>query len=79
MTTKKVPFGTKPSTKPAPPVSAEEWVKSREEGGTEPTKRLTIDIPLSLHRTIKVSCADRQTVMAEEIRVLLEAHDAKQG
>ena len=41
MTGKKVAFGTKPSNKPAAAPSAEEWVKNREEGTDEPTKRLT--------------------------------------
>ena len=74
MTGKKVAFSTKPSTKPAASATAEEWVKNREETTNEPTKRLTLDIPDSLHRAIKVSCAGRGTKMAEEIRVLLEAH-----
>ena len=78
MTGKKVAFGTKPSNKPAATATAEEWVKNREEATDEPTKRLTLDIPESLHRTIKVSCAGRGTKMAEEIRALLEAHYANQ-
>ena len=52
--------------------------KPREEAADEPMKRLTLDIPESLHRTIKVSCAGRGTKMAEEIRALLEAHYANQ-
>ena len=78
MTGKKVAFGTKPSIKPAAAPTAEAWVKNREEAADEPTKRLTLDIPESLHRAIKVSCAGRGTKMAEEIRVLLEAHYAQQ-
>ena len=78
MTGKKVAFGTQPSNKPAATATAEEWGKEREEGTDEPTKRLTLDIPESLHRAIKVSCAGRGTKMAEEIRVLLEAHYAQQ-
>ena len=53
-------------------------MKNREEAADEPMKRLTLDIPESLHRTIKVSCAGRGTKMAEEIRALLEAHYANQ-
>lgn len=34
-------------------------------------KRLTIDIPASLHRTIKSQCALRGTKIADEIRELL--------
>lgn len=48
-------------------------------GETEPLKRLTIDIPSSLHTRIKSQCALRGTKMAEEIRVLLEAAYPKLG
>ncbi|PTT43827.1 hypothetical protein DBR33_10055 [Stenotrophomonas sp. HMWF022] len=34
-------------------------------------KRLTIDIPESLHRTIKSQCAMRGTKIADEVRDLL--------
>jgi plasmid stability protein len=37
----------------------------------EPMKRLTIDIPESLHRTIKVQCALRGRKIADEVRELL--------
>ena len=52
--------------------------KNPEGGADEPMKRLTLDSPANLHRTIKVSCAGRGTKMAEEIRALLEAHYANQ-
>ena len=39
---------------------------------SEPTKRLTIDVPLSLHKRIKSQCAMQNLVMADEIRELLE-------
>ena len=71
MTGKKVAFGTKPSNKPAATATAEEWVKNREEGTDEPTKRLTLDIPESLHRAIKAQCAMRGTKIADEVRELL--------
>ena len=35
-------------------------------------KRLTIDIPRSLHTRIKAACALRGSKMADEIRVLLD-------
>ena len=35
-------------------------------------KRLTIDIPESLHRKIKVACAKRGVTMATEVRRMLE-------
>ena len=37
----------------------------------EQYKRLTIDIPDSLHRTIKSQCALRGTKIADEVRELL--------
>ena len=78
MSTKKVSIGTKPTNKPAP-AAADAWVESRSSGDEpEAMKRLTIDVPESLHRAIKVSCAGRGTKMAEEIRALLEAHYANQ-
>ncbi|MBB4397950.1 hypothetical protein GGD62_007088 [Bradyrhizobium sp. ERR14] len=35
-------------------------------------KRFTIDVPVELHARIKVACAQRGKVMADEIRRLLE-------
>ena len=46
-------------------------VESRHTREKEPVKRLTIDIPLSLHRKIKAQCAMRGTKIAEELRELL--------
>ena len=40
-------------------------------GKMERMKRLTIDVPESLHRAIKMQCAARGTKMADEIRELL--------
>jgi hypothetical protein len=36
-------------------------------------KRFTIDVPADLHLRIKIACAQRGSVMADEIRRLLEA------
>lgn len=66
--TKKVSFGTKPSAQPATP---DQWVKDRAAQDKEPTKRLTIDIPESLHRAIKSQCAARGAKIADEVRELL--------
>lgn len=49
------------------PVPAQEPEKAR-----EPISRLTLDLPESLHRRIKVSCAARGIKMAEELREILE-------
>lgn len=70
---KKVAIGTKPTNKPAT-VTADKWVESRGAGqddDADSMKRLTIDIPASLHRTIKAQCAMRGTKIADEVRELL--------
>lgn len=67
---KKIAFGTKPSNKPAP-AAADAWVDSRVAGEADVMKRLTIDIPERLHRTIKSQCAMRGTKIADEVRELL--------
>lgn len=67
---KKITIGTKPTNKPAP--SAEDWVSDRvTDGEPEKMKRLTIDIPESLHRAIKMQTAGRGTKIADEVRELL--------
>ena len=73
MNAKKIAFGTKPTTNP-PPVDT--WEESRASGDepkaeAEAMKRLTIDIPESLHRAIKSQCAMRGTKIADEVRELL--------
>jgi ParG len=67
--TKKVAFGPKPALA----VTPDQWVESRtSEGSGERVKRLTIDIPASLHVRIKTQCASRGTKMTDAIRALLE-------
>ena len=70
MSTKKVQIGTKPTNKPAP-AAADAWVESRSNDEPEPMKRLTIDVPMSLHRAIKSQCAIRGMKIADEVRELL--------
>lgn len=72
MTTKKIEFGTKPSNRPVPD-AVDSWVDSRTtvQAVVEPMKRLTIDIPESLHRSIKSQCAMRGSKIADEVRELL--------
>ena len=68
---KKVTIGAKPTNKSAQS-SADEWVENRSSGSApEPMKRLTIDVPASLHRAIKTQCAARGTKIADEVRELL--------
>lgn len=74
---KKITIGTKPSkATPASP-GADDWVSSQDDKSDRGRmKRLTIDIPEGLHRSIKVGCASRGTNMADEIReVLLQKYD----
>lgn len=79
MTKKEIKFPKKPGTVPA---AADEWVSSSR--GTdaaasvvpakpeEATKRLTLDIPESLHARVKSQCAKRGKKMVDEITALLE-------
>lgn len=64
---KKVEFAPKrQSTSPAIPF--QQWAN---QSGIEPTKRLTIDVPVSLHHRMKCQCAMDKLVMADVIRDLL--------
>ncbi len=67
---KKITFGGKPSTITG--LNADSWVQNREIESKESMKRLTIDVPVSLHKRIKSSCALQDLVMADVIRDLLE-------
>ncbi|WP_175868928.1 hypothetical protein [Bartonella gabonensis] len=67
---KKIKIGTKPTNKSIP-LTADAWVGSHKENTNGGMKRLTIDIPETLHRLMKVSCASRGTKMADEVRELL--------
>lgn len=70
MTAKKVAIGARPTAKPKP-ASPDAWVDANQPA-TAPTKRLTIDVPASLHARIKASCAMRGTKMVDEITALLQ-------
>ncbi|WP_336279591.1 hypothetical protein [Bartonella sp. CB175] len=67
---KKIKIGTKPTNKSIP-ATADAWVEDRGDHQDERMKRLTIDVPESLHRLIKTSCASRGTKIADEVRELL--------
>lgn len=69
---KKVSFSGKRPSEPPPAGSADSWVENRDPTLPEPTKRLTIDVPVSLHKRIKSQCAIEEIHMADEIRKLLE-------
>ncbi len=49
------------------PESPDSWVEKRED-----RKRLTIDVPVSLHTKLKIVAAKRGLTMAEIIYTLLE-------
>jgi len=68
---KKITFGSKPSPRTGQG-SPDDWVADRSAQPTEPTKRLTIDVPLSLHQRVKSQCAMQGEKMADVIRELLE-------
>ena len=67
---KKVIFQQKPDTQS---VDVDQWVGNRQTPKTEPTKRMTFDIPESLHTRVKSQCAIKKMKMVDVIRQLLEA------
>ena len=73
MSGKEVKFA-KPKRQDVPATSPDQWVKDRaqSEGAGEPMKRLTIDIPASLHTRVKAGCATRGVKMADMLRAYLE-------
>lgn len=73
MSAKRVSIGARPTTGRAA-ADADAWVGSQGDGGDdkpERMKRLTIDVPESLHRAIKVACASRGAKIADEVREIL--------
>ncbi|KOP26515.1 hypothetical protein AMR41_10030 [Hapalosiphon sp. MRB220] len=68
MSAKKVNIGKKPEA--SKPVDVEQWVSDR----AEKMKRLTLDIPESLHKAIKRQAVDAGVTMADLLRDLLEQH-----
>lgn len=78
MATKKISFATKPNSEQP---SVNDWVSTREtpiqEQDAQQTikmKRLTLDIPESLHRAIKMKAVEDGVAMADLLRSLLEQH-----
>lgn len=67
---KRVTITAKPSGSPQRP-SADDWVQQKS-SLTEPIKRLTIDIPQSLHRLVKSQCVLRGVNMVDVVREFLE-------
>ncbi|MGZ8220076.1 MAG: hypothetical protein ACXWT0_00360 [Methylobacter sp.] len=75
---KRVVIGKRPTAIKPVPENADDWVDKREVVEEEGIKRLTIDIPESLHREIKAQCAMRGAKIADEVRVLLMQKYGKQ-
>lgn len=67
---KKITIGRKP-TSTSGPTSPDDWISDRSRSN-EPMKRLTIDIPKSLHQRVKSQCALNGDQMADVVRALLE-------
>jgi hypothetical protein len=42
--------------------------KTEPEVSAEPTKRLSVDVPVSLHKRLKILCANREMNMADAMR-----------
>ncbi|MBW4475134.1 MAG: hypothetical protein KME45_32855 [Stenomitos rutilans HA7619-LM2] len=91
MAGKKVSFGRKPGAVEKP-VDIEEWVTNREalvetehplvsetETKPEKIKRLTLDIPESLHKAIKLKATTEGVTMVDLLRELLEEHYGHQS
>lgn len=70
---KKISFGGKPPSNTNANLNADSWVENREiQEEKEAMKRLTIDVPMSLHKRIKSQCAMQDLVMADVIRDMLD-------
>jgi hypothetical protein len=86
MSSKKGIFKPKPERTEATAQLKDAWVSQGREGEPPaaqepaslekeevPMKRLTIDIPLDLHKRVKSQCADRGVKMADVVREFLES------
>jgi hypothetical protein len=78
---KKIQFSARPpsaNTNPVPPVqdqaAIDAWVNNEKPLPNEPVKRFTFEVPLSLHKRIKMRCAAQDRQMADALRELLEKH-----
>ena len=79
---KKVTFSARPpSAAQADPLPAiadqaaiDAWVNNETPLVAEPVKRFTFEVPLSLHKRIKMQCAAQDRQMADVLRELLDKH-----
>lgn len=79
MAAKKVSIGAKPTSQVVPKI--DQWVETRAvepelpiEENKPKMKRLTLDVPESLHRAIKFKSVEQGVPMADLLRELLEQH-----
>jgi hypothetical protein len=79
---KKVRFSARPPSSIQPDASApvqdqlaiDAWVNNEKPPVAEPVKRFTFEVPLSLHKRIKMQCAAQDRQMADVLRELLDKH-----
>jgi len=78
---KKIQFSARPpstnlnTTAAVPDQKAiDAWVNNEKPALDEPVKRFTFEVPLSLHKRIKMTCAAQDRQMADVLRELLEKH-----
>ena len=69
---KEVKFSGKRPSITAHPAAVDKFVESAGTGTPEPIKRLTVDMPASLHRRIKIQCAQQNLYLVQVIREFLE-------
>jgi hypothetical protein len=78
---KKVQFSARPpsaNANPIPPVqdqaAIDAWVSDQKPVEQQSVKRFTVEVPLNLHKRIKMRCAAQDRQMADVLRELLEKH-----
>lgn len=70
---KKIDFGPKPQNTTPTRLDADAWIDNRElKVKSEPIKRLTIDLPASLHSRFKTHCAIHGIKMIDILRNFIE-------
>src|SRR5690349_6615722 len=67
---KKVTFGSRPRPKAEVAPDPEQWVAQRH--ADEKMKRMTFDVPESLHKRVKAGCALRGVTIRDVVLALLE-------
>lgn len=69
MSGKKVKFGSRPKTQPEIAATPEEWLDHRT--AEESNKRMTFDVPESLHKRVKLGCVARGITIRDLVLELL--------